>query len=408
MIAGVRRYGLAYADQGMTALLSLLVTLWLIRRGSEEAFGAWVFWSSTGIVLGTAAAALTTVHLHRLPPEPPGRRTAERAILSAGLAVTAVATVGTVVAVILLGPPLSVPEAVLFVPGTLLASQARALAASRGALAWAAALSAFTLVAVVLGVAGGQLAGHGTAVGELLALNGAAQGLAGALVLRRLSGRDRPDFGRGGRRRWRVLWRRSSLTLAGGLASEAAGRLYVFLVPAMAGTAALGAIAAASTLLRPATLLTGAWAMAVRAPLAAARARGDGAEFRRLLILGAAGPAATILLLGVAVAAGWPLVSRIVYGGRFPGLEGLVLSWTLQMAIACFFIAGTVAAQAMGRLQASARADLAGAATCAATMPVLLLLFPPGVALVALSLGGVVQVAVQWRALGAAVAKRAG
>ncbi|WP_376094282.1 hypothetical protein ACE7GA_00815 [Roseomonas sp. CCTCC AB2023176] len=399
MITTVGRYALAFADQGLTALLSLVVALSLIRLGTEEAFGAWVFWSNAVLVLGTAAAALTTVHLHRLPAGPAGRGGTERAILSAGSALVVLAAILTAVAVLSLRPPLSIPEAIVFVPGTLLGLQARVLAASRGRLGWAAVVSTVVFAATVIGLAVGYAAGVGVTAGEVMLFQGIAQGLAGAWTQHRLARGSWARADRSTRRRWRVLLRRSPWPLIGGMAGEVSTRLHIFLVPAMAGTSALAAVAAAQTLLRPATLLAGSWAAAARVTLASARGRGDGRAFLRIVAIGALAPAAATFALGCLVAAAWPFVSRHVYGGRFPGLEWTVLLWTANMAVSCLVLAGGVTAQALGRLRASAWADIAAAAVCAIAMPALLLTLPPGSAPGAMLLGGLVQVAVQWRVL---------
>lgn len=395
--AFLRRYVLSFGDQGLTALLSLGASLWLIRFGAEGEFGAYVFWASTALVTSTLAASLTSVHLHRLRPEPvAARRNVERALLAATLLLAACTALLTVLAVSLLGPPLALWGAALLVPGTLIGIYARALATSRAELGLAMAVSLAVAGTVVVGLAMGALLGLAPSANQVLVLVGLAQGLGGGVVLARLSAGQRPDWAG---LRWRALLRRSLWPLAGGAATEVSTRLYVFLVAAWSGTAAMAALAAAHTLLRPATLLAGAWAGAARGALAQHRHAGNRAAFTRMVALGAIGPALATLALGCGLAIFWPQVSALAFGGRYADLAGVVLLWTANMAIACFLLAGSVALQALGRLRVAAHAELTGAFVVALCMPVFLWLLPPPGALLAMILGGLAQWAVQLRGL---------
>ena len=395
--AGGLRFALAFAEQGFTALLSLGVTLWLIRRGTAEQLGGYVFWANLVLVAGTLIAAFTSVHLYRLPPGPGGRWRAERAILSANLLLVALSGLGTAALVAVLGPPFGIWTAALLVPGTVLGLHARSLAASRGALGLSAAVSAAAFLSVAALMAVELALGDPPSVPLLLAVNGAAQGLAGAAVILRLAGKGAADFGPGARRRWRAMARRSGWALLAGAANETFTRLYIFLVAAWFGPVALAGLAAAQAMLRPATLLAGAFGAAARAPLAVRRHEGDARGFWRLLVIGATGPALVTLALGAGMAALWPLVAHWVFGGRYEGLEGVVLLWAVVMAISCFWVAGLSALQVLGRLRALAAAESGGALTAAAAMPPLLHLFGPPGALAAIALGGVVQVSLMVR-----------
>ena len=374
-------------------MLSFGTVLWLIRRGSAEQLGSYVFWANTALVAGTLAAAFTSVHLYRLPPAPsPGRRRAERVLLSGNLLLALLAGLVTLLAVPWLGATLGLWIAALFLPCTILALHARALATTHGALGAAAAVSAAPLLAVSCGMAVEAVLGRTPSVPLLLALNGLAQGVAGAIVIRRLGGPSPMDFGAGARRRWRALARRSRWSLAAGLGNEVFTRLYIFIVPAWFGAAALAGLAAAQATLRPATLLAGAFGAAARRPLARLRHTGDAAGFWRLLMLGAAAPACVTLLLGGVLAGVWPWISTWIFGGRYAGLEEVVMLWSVVMAIGCLWVAGLVGLQVLGRLRALALAEIGGALACAMTMaPLLLLLASPG-ALLAMAVGGVVQV----------------
>ncbi|MBU8544873.1 MULTISPECIES: polysaccharide biosynthesis protein [Roseomonadaceae] len=367
--------------------------LWLIRRGSAEQLGSYVFWANSALVAGTLAAAFTSVHLYRLPPAPsPGRRRAERVLLSGNLLLALLMGLLTLLVVPWLGATLGLWIAALFLPCTILALHARVLATTHGALGAAAAISAAPLLAVGCGMGAELVLGRTPSVPLLLALNGLAQGVAGAIVIRRLGGPWPMDFGAGARRRWRALARRSRWSLAAGLGNEVFTRLYIFVVPAWFGAAALAGLAAAQAMLRPATLLAGAFGAAARRPLARLRHEGDAAGFWRLLTIGALGPACATLLLGGVVAALWPWIAAWVFGGRYAGLEKLVLLWSVVMAISCFWVAGLAGLQVLGRLRALAMAEIGGALVCALAMaPMLLLLDAPG-ALLAIALGGVVQV----------------
>jgi len=400
-LAFLRRYLLGFGEQALIALLSLIVSLWLIRRGAEGEFGAYVFWASAALLAVALTTSLTSVHLYRLPPHAgAGRRATERSLLSATLLLALAAALITALAVRLLPPQLGLPGAILLVPGTLIGFYARALAVSRAEVKWAALISLIVFGMVLGGLAVELALGLPATAENVLLLTGAAQALAGGAVLVRLSAGARPGLGRAHQRRWAALLRRSGWPLAGALASEISTRLYVFLVAASAGTTAMAALAAAQTLLRPATLLAGAWAAAARSALAAHRHEGDMSRFRRVLRWGAIGPAVATLTLGLGLAAFWPLVSAWVFAGRYPDLAGTVLLWTVNMAIACFVFSHGVALQALGQLRAAAQGDLTAALVTAVSMPLLLWMLPPSAALLAMIFGGAVQLALQRRALG--------
>ena len=396
----VRRYILAFGDQGLTALLSLGVALWLIRRGAPAEFGAHVFWSTAALVVANLTASLTSVYLHPLRPAPlAGRRNMERTLLAATLLLAALAAALTLAALPLLGPALSLWGAALVMPGTLIGIYARILAVSRAMVGWAFGISAVVFLVVSLGLLGAAGLGWPATANQALVLGGLAQGLAGGVVLVRLSfgmGFGAPG---GAWRRWRVLLRHSGWPAAGGVAGEISTRFYIFLVTAWFGPVVMGSLAAAQTLLRPATLLAGAWSGAARSTLAQRHHAGDVAGFRRVVLLGCMGPALATLALGGGLAWMWPFVSRWVFGGQYADLAGVLLLWTLVMGLACFVFAFGIALQAMGRLRDAARADIASAGFICVSMPLLLLALPAWAALLSMLLAALLQVTLQWRAL---------
>ncbi|MBU8540742.1 polysaccharide biosynthesis protein [Falsiroseomonas tokyonensis] len=385
-------FALAFSDQGLSALLSLGTTLWLIRRGTAEQLATYVFWANAALVLGTVIGAMTTVHLYRLPPTA-GRRGTERAINAAHLSLTLLASLGTFLVVTLLGPPFGLAAATLFVAGSLIGLHARALAASRGTMVHAAAISAAAMLAVGAAIAMEAWRSQSPDLTLLLACNGLAQATVGLWVVWRLcGGLAVADLGLPARRRQLVLARRSGWSLLAGAGNEVFTRLYIFVVPAWFGATALAALAAAQTMLRPATLLAGAFGAASRGPLVARRHAGDTAGFWRILLLGAAFPAAMTFVAGCVVALLWPWISALIFGGRYPGLEAEVLLWTGVLVLGCFWVAGLAGLQALGQLRHLAQAELGGAALCGVMMLPMLVLFGPRGALVAMMIGGLLQV----------------
>lgn len=323
----------------------------------------------------------------------------ERALLSATLLLAGLATLLSLASLPLLGASLGIWGAALVLPGTLIGIYARSLAVSRGEVGWALAISLAVFLAVALGLMAGAALSQAPTANGVLILTGLAQGGAGGAALCRLSAGQPLGLGQGVLARWRVLLRRAPWPLAGGLAGEIATRFYIFMVTAWAGPTAMAALAVGQTLLRPATLLAGAWAGAARSALAQRHHAGDHRGFMRIVLLGSAGPALATLLLGVTLAGFWPQVAGLAFGGRFSDLAGIVLLWTANMSLSCFVFSYGVALQAQGRLRAAAKADIVAAVMICISMPILLLLLPPASALFAMILGSLAQIALQARAL---------
>ena len=313
-LQGRGRYAVSLAEQGFASILNLLLSLWLIRRAGAAEFGVFVLWNNIALIMSSVQNAATVCHLQALAPgadHRAARAAPERLLLAVNTLLLVVCGLAVAAAWGIVGGSSLVPmAAIAFTPAFLLYQYARALAFTRGAVAWAAGTTLCVLVGSTVLFAATWQAGIIPRAGVTLGLLATAYGLAGAVSLARLTPGLRLSLPWRDLRAYGSYVRDSLWVLLGVGSTEVIARFYAFIVTAWFGPAALGTLSAAQVLLRPAILAVNAWGWVARADMAARRQDADWTGFVRSLLRGVAGVLLISLPWGFCVWWFWPLVSR--------------------------------------------------------------------------------------------------
>ena len=393
------RFALSLAEQGFGSLLTFGVNLWLIRNGAATAYGAYVFWLSVAFVGGVAEGTLVLAHLSRLPSardHMAQRREPERFMLTVTLAVLAAVTLAVALgeqALAHAGSDLAEPAAILFIPAFLLFHYVRTFAFSRQRPALAAALSGGILVATILALGADYALGDKPTAGRVLLLTGLAFGGVSTCVLLVLL------RGMGPMLRWAELRRQARVIhgfawlMLGAGSNEVTGRLYSFVTVGRFGTEALALLSAVQVVIRPAWLLSSAWASIGFPEMAARWARGDREGVIRAMALGAALTAGGSLAWAAAVVEGWPWISSTLYHGKYDQVGPLALLWGGNVVLGSFCTVLNTAVLAVGEFRRLALIDLAGAVVTVAALLVVVTSFSYPYAIAATILGQAMQLA---------------
>jgi O-antigen/teichoic acid export membrane protein len=364
------RYLISAIEQALWSVLNLGVNLLLIRLAAPVEYGAFAFWANVGFVLTSIQNALTVCHLQVLAPgdhlDAP-RLGVERIMHGVTIAYIAVVTVAALAAVVLLhgaGSPLGAPAAVLFLPAFVLQQYIRALAFTRDRPAVAATQTTMVLVSALalLGVA--LLAKAMTAERILLCLGLAYAGVgvvgAFAATRRQWAGMD-----------WRGLAhfggyvRQSAWVFLGVTSTELLTRFYAFVVAGWYGPIALASLAATQQLLRPVPLLASSWSLVARTDLARRREAGDWAGMARITVLTGVGGVVIAAAWALIIFAGWSVISRYLFGGKYAGDGWMVLLWGLAAAIGFAQVVVSAALQALKAFKPLALANAAASIVAA-------------------------------------------
>lgn len=366
------RYLASLSEQACWSLLNLGLNLALIRFLVPEAYGAFVFWSTSGFVLSSLLNAVSLTHLHVLGPGDGAaahRLATERlmhAVTLLFLLLVGAAALGFVL--LARGSVLAMPAAALFLPAFLLQQYARGLAFSRGRADTALlqtvgvlALSAGAVLAALLV----QRPASANAVLAGLALAYGGVGAVGLLAAARSQLRAGPAPKLAG---YAAYAGRSGWIFLGVTATELLARLYVFLVSALHGPAAVAVLSATQLLLRPVPLLAVSWSMVGRVDLARLRDRADWGRFSRLVALALCGGTAAGALATWTLFAGWELVCRHLFGGKYVEHRALVLAWGLSATLAFLQAVLGAALQVLQAFKAISLATTAAAVLAAGAM----------------------------------------
>ena len=332
------RYLISAIEQALWSVLNLGVNLLLIRLAAPAEYGTFAFWANVGFVLTSIQNALTVCHLQVLAPSDPldaPRLGVERIMHGVTIAYMAVVALAALATTSLLrngGSPLGATAAALFLPAFVLQQYIRALAFTRDRPFVAAMQTAMVLVSAValLGVA--FLARAMTAERILLSLglSYAGVGIVGAVLAtrRQWAGME-----------WRTLAkfgdyvRQSAWVFLGVTSTELLTRFYAFVVAGWYGPIALASLAATQQLLRPIPLLASSWSLVARTDLARRREAGDWGGIARITGMTAIGGAVVAAAWALVIFAGWSLISRHLFGGKYADDGWMVLLWGVAAAI---------------------------------------------------------------------------
>lgn len=378
------RFVISFAEQCFGSILTFAINCWLIRYGSAGSYGVYVFWLAIAWVLGTAQGTLVIAHLFRLPSaldHQAGRRDPERLFLSVSLGLLALATAGALAGNLVLsraGSTLASPAAPWFIGAFLLFQYVRAFAFSRQRTVLAACLTGgILLLAMALLVADLEL-GHRPDATRVLGLTALAYGGVSVVVLLRLLGGMAPMVRPAEIRQHGHLLHGSGWLLLGAGSGEVTNRLYSFATVGRFGSDALGALSAVQVVIRPAWMLSAAWASIGFPQLAARRTENDRGGFLRTMQQGAISTSVGSIAWSALVIVLWPLISALLYRGRYAHVGWLPYLWGANVLAGSLSVTFNTAMLALGEYRRLAVIDLCGAlATMAGIVVVVLRLDYP-------------------------------
>jgi O-antigen/teichoic acid export membrane protein len=392
------RYLGSLLEQGMGAIITFGINLWLIRNGEAASYGVYVFWYAVAWVLATCQSTLTLVHLSSLPSGADRlaeRREPERVLFSVSLLIMAACALGVFVANQVLhgtGSNLDEPAAALFIPAFLLYQFVRAFAFSRRRVVLAAGLTGAVMTVAALGLAGDAWLGFRPDAARVLVIVGIAYGVCAGTVLLLLDPSIRPMVRRSGLHRYAQYLRGSGWMMLGAGSAEITNRLYSFIVVAWFGTAALAALSAVQVVIRPAWMLSAAWSSIGFPAMATQRAAGDLRGMFTTMLRGAAMTAAGSALWTGAVIAAWPWISHLLYRGRYADLGMLGWFWGGNVVLGSIAVAPNIAMLVLGQFRRLALIDLFGAAVCSLSLVLLLTRFDYPAAILGTMAGQAAQI----------------
>ena len=181
--------------------------------------------------------------------------------------------------------------------------------------------------------------------------------------------------------RWDALRRQSRLLrgsgwlMLGAGSNEVTGRLYSFVTVGRFGTEALAVMSAVQVVIRPAWLLSSAWASVGYPEMGARWAKGDRSGVIRTMAMGTAVTALGSLVWSMGVVEGWPWIAGEIYHGRYAEVGPLTYLWGGNVVLGSFFVVLNTAMLAVGEFRRLALIDLAGAAVTVAVLAVVVPLF---------------------------------
>ena len=366
-----RRLILSVADQAIVSAFNFGLNLFLIRMAAPQEFGLFAIVTAASLFSTMVQNALVntplSVHLPIAPDD--ARRTRLLRVFTAANALLTllVVTIGGLTLALWLGSGQSMTalSACLYLASQFVREYYRALMAVEGRLA---SLFRTDLACIVLAV---------SALAALFVLDEAQRpilpsvflivGLAGTISivpaciasarlgsLRALIADMRQVF--------RDQWHEIRWSLLGVITTEIQNRGYVYIAAAVFGPAAVAQLQAGRILFGPLNLLSGAWARGARPQLAGLIGHADASGFDAMLGRAMRGFALFNLLFLAGLWMVWPLLSPLVFHGKYPDLEYLVAAWGIaNIAFQCRSCLG-IGVQAMRRFRELTMATIAGAA----------------------------------------------
>jgi O-antigen/teichoic acid export membrane protein len=377
----VKRFVVSATEQGLGALVTFGINLWLIRNGQAVSYGDYVFWLSIAWVLATCQYTLTVVHLSSLPAgdaRVAERREPERVLLTVSLGFLLLASCGVFLANLWLkarGSSLVEMPAVLFVPGFLLYQFTRAFAFSRRRIGLAAGQTLAVMIAAAIGLGIDFALGHRPSAPRVLFIVGTVYAIAALATLLRIDPGIRPSLSPSALRRYAHYLRGTGWLVLGAGSNEVTSRLYGFLVVAWFGQTALARLSAVQVVIRPAWMISAAWMSLGLPTMSTQRADGDlrglartMAEGGLIATLGSAAWSAAVILF-------WPVISTRLYGGKYAHIGLLAWLWGGNVILGSLAVALNTAMLSLTQFRRLALIDLVGAVACITSLLLLLARF---------------------------------
>jgi O-antigen/teichoic acid export membrane protein len=361
------RFLASLIEQGLGSVLTFAINLWLIRNGTQAAFGVYMFWYTVAWMLGTLQSTLATTHLFNLPSahdQMDARREPERFLLSVMLVLAALAAIGVAIGNAALGASdsnLFAPTSILFVATFLTFQYARAFAFSRQRPKLAATLSACVLFCAAAGLGGDFLLGHPPTAERVMAIVGVAYGVSALGVVLVLLGGMRPMLLLADLRRNAPILKGSVWMIVGAGSAEVTNRLYSFAVVGRFGAEALASLSVVQQIIKPAWMLAGAWASIGFPQLSACRNANDRTGFLRSIRRGMVATLAGSLAWSTLVLLGWGWISGTLYGGKYADVGWLAYLWGANVLLGSVNTVLNTAMLALGLFRKLAVLDLIAA-----------------------------------------------
>lgn len=334
-LAGHPPFLCAIADQAVLSLFNMGVAVWLLHALEPASFG--VFTILMAVAHGSVAVqdALTSTPLGIRLPTLTGlarRRWLLTVLGNVTYAFAAVAGALVALATALLdGSPALGAGAGLFVGAFVLRSYLRSVAYAAGRPGFALGLDAPVLLLSFAALGALQAAGALTLAAALPAL-AAANLLALAAALRAPEAGAEAGLPRPAAvlHRYRPFVAEVRWSLLGVLSVLTQRQSHTAVVPALMSPAAYATLAAADTLLGPVRLAAVAIGMVLRPDLARRAACRDWAGVRTVMTRTLLALAAVLALTLAVALAGWPLIERFLFAGKYPEIA---LPFALAFAI---------------------------------------------------------------------------
>jgi O-antigen/teichoic acid export membrane protein len=186
--------------------------------------------------------------------------------------------------------------------------------------------------------------------------------------------------------------RGTSWLMLGAASNEVTSRLYSFIVVGWFGTEALARLSAVQVVIRPAWMLSSAWASIGFPAMATHRAAADRRGLLATMCRGAVSTATGSAVWSGIVIVAWPWVSRVLYRGQYGDIGDLAWLWGGNVVLGSIAVAFNTAMLVLGDFRRLAVIDLVGAVSCSVSIIFLLNRFDYTTSIVGTMAGQSIQI----------------
>ncbi|GBQ31447.1 lipopolysaccharide biosynthesis protein [Gluconacetobacter sacchari] len=386
---------ISLSDQALGALLNFTVNLWMAREGLPNSYGVYALWLAVAWITGTAQSTLITCHLSGLTAlDGEERATAERFLLTIQILFVLAAFLATALVMAILGQHHSkfhAAGAIVFVPMFLVYQYTRALFFAHHRADFATALTATSLFLFIVAASTCSLAGDTPTPDIGLLLAGGSYGTAAFTWLLTRTKGQRPLL------RWREMRPHlhylgsSGWILLGAASAELTSRMFNFVGAWRYGALALAELTATQVVIRPAWMLSAAWASISLPQLSRMWAHRDRHPFMTTIVAGLALPLVGSILWTGGIALSWPELSHLLYKGHYQQNSTLVLLWGANVILGGLSAVGTITLLSMRQYRILALTDVAAALTTTSCMVLIAMNSHPAMVIVGTVAGQTVQ-----------------